>query len=123
MRLLGPEPREGREGSKRARGADLGRAARTCRRTAGWRDLPKGRRAGRGGGGEEGTEARLRGTRSQAMLSMDPPEERLAFSPLRLQDSVVSEPGPSGQERGKAGDRRAGWSWGEGETSLGRLQG
>lgn len=74
MRLLGPEPRKAREGSKRARGADLGRAARTCRRTAGWRDLPKkGRRAGRGGAGGEGAEARLPGTRSQAMLRMDPP--------------------------------------------------
>lgn len=117
MRLLGPSPGKGEKGVS-------GREGRTCRRTAGWRDLPqKGRRAGRGGAGGRGTEARLPGTRSQKMLRMEPPGERPAFSPLRLRDSVVSEPGPSGKERGKAGDRRAGWSWGEGGTSLGRPQG
>ena len=53
------------------------------------------------------------------MLRMEPAGERPAFCPLRRRESVVSEPGPSGKERGKAGDRRAGWSWGGGERASG----
>lgn len=80
---LRTEPRKGREGCRWALGADLARAARTCRRTRGGRVLPeKGSRAGQGGAGGEGTEAG--GRAGRGMLRTEPQKREPA---LRLQDS------------------------------------
>lgn len=88
------------------RGADLGesgadlaggpRAGGTCPRRGDGRDGEEPRERAR-------SEARLPGAAEPAYARTDPPDESLTFSPLRLQDSVVSEPDQAARSAAKQG--------------------